>query len=493
MAEVKPQPPLGEVLADHRQGQAPPSPQSIVAALESLSHTDIEAPIGSVEIKTPAQANHVLGLIAAAVQRGALVGEAVAESPKPPSQPEAQIVEPAEQNTASAAPISQFPSSISEPGTPIADAPANSNELVTQSSEPVAHFDEQPAETNEAAPHFEEPAAQINDTPVQMTTPKPAPVTSGFSIAPLPVIGSSADADFVVPAVPKVEHHRPAVPVRPTQSVTESLKKSAPVISAVPLPEKPSPVESVRQDPFPVQPRSEPIVAAPASIPVPTPVAPVVETNLAPVSAAPEPPKIAIPAAIEPAPQTPTSSPAPAAAPETQNAARTPVKIRIQPRKIKARPSTEPALAPAQAVVADEVPSVPQKPLTRATLEKKPGAQSAVEPKRDSPSPGRQENAEPRGELSARKIAAARQEIPQSDLFLFSARERRNRWIGFGLSELAVVTALILLGRFGFTHQFPDPTLKVLVFILLLAAAAIAVALPIAFFRNDPRRWQRAN
>ena len=78
-----------------------------------------------------------------------------------------------------------------------------------------------------------------------------------------------------------------------------------------------------------------------------------------------------------------------------------------------------------------------------------------------------------------------------ADLLLFAARERRNRWIGFSLSEAAVVTALLLLGRFGFAHRFPDPTVKLLIFILIFAAAAVAVALPIAFFRNDPNRWQR--
>ena len=91
----------------------------------------------------------------------------------------------------------------------------------------------------------------------------------------------------------------------------------------------------------------------------------------------------------------------------------------------------------------------------------------------------------------ARKITATRLDLTQSDLALFTARERRNRWIGFGLSELAALAALITLSWFGFTYRFPDLTLKLLVFILVFAAAAIAVVLPIVFVRNDPARWQR--
>ena len=92
--------------------------------------------------------------------------------------------------------------------------------------------------------------------------------------------------------------------------------------------------------------------------------------------------------------------------------------------------------------------------------------------------------------MPPRKLAARLDWDPAS-VGLFTQRERRNRWIGFGLSEAAALTSLILLGWFGVTHRFPDPTLKLLVFILLFAAAAIAITLPIVFIRNDPSRWQR--
>jgi hypothetical protein len=94
-------------------------------------------------------------------------------------------------------------------------------------------------------------------------------------------------------------------------------------------------------------------------------------------------------------------------------------------------------------------------------------------------------------DMPARKPTAARLELNQSNLGLFTEREQRNRWIGFGLSESVALTVLVLLTWFGFTHHFPDPTLKLLVFILLFVAAAFAVALPIVFIRNSPSRWQR--
>ena len=66
-------------------------------------------------------------------------------------------------------------------------------------------------------------------------------------------------------------------------------------------------------------------------------------------------------------------------------------------------------------------------------------------------------------------------------------------WDGALASIIAAIISLILLGYYGFTHHFPDPTLKLLVFILLFTAAAVAVGLPIAFLRNDPARWGKQN
>jgi len=442
-------------------GQPPSAQQSIVAALESLAHTDIEAPIGSVEIKTPAQANHVFELIAAAVQRGALVGQTVEDPP--------------------VASVNDSPPAATTP--PVASAPA--------------------------------------PPPPPVAAPSPATVASGFSIASTPLVKSFVETDIVTPSAPAVKP--PATPniVRPIPPVTEPpvkqnvsgpaapIVKTPPATSSVVKPISPVNEPSVKQDV--VAPKVKPpLVTPPESVrprepiiePKPAPVAAAPDLILDPAAAAiesktlspvkPEGPKDLPPTVAESGSRTPVSSPESA----TQTAEKMPAKIRIQPRKnIKPR-QAEPPSEPhpvAPTALADDLADIPQKPLTRFALEKKPGSQVATESKSNSPLPAPAENMEPRAELSARKIAAARLEQAPPDLFLGSARERRNRWIGFGLSELAVVTALILLGRFGFTHHFPDPTLKVLVFILLFAAAAVAIALPIAFFRNDPRRWQRAN
>jgi hypothetical protein len=94
--------------------------------------------------------------------------------------------------------------------------------------------------------------------------------------------------------------------------------------------------------------------------------------------------------------------------------------------------------------------------------------------------------------MPPRKITAGRLDKPMEDFGgLFTVRDRRNRWIGFSLSEAAALTALIVLVHLALTHKFSDPTLKLLVFILAIGAAAVAVALPIAFIRNNPTRWKQ--
>jgi hypothetical protein len=220
-----------------------------------------------------------------------------------------------------------------------------------------------------------------------------------------------------------------------------------------------------------------------------------------------------------------------------------PAKIRIVPRRIKPRPQPEiselatepidhgpnngaaakveptrvnvespkPALASLKATVPLAKPSTPSpkavtapaKPVpTTGVKAAAPSAKPATAAARPAPtstkpvSPApepiqRSQLIERREPPTSQQLATMRREVINSDLLIFSAKERRNRWIGFGVGEFAVVAILILLGHFEFTHHFPDPTLKLLVFILLFAAAAVAVALPIAFLRNDPARWGR--
>jgi hypothetical protein len=219
------------------------------------------------------------------------------------------------------------------------------------------------------------------------------------------------------------------------------------------------------------------------------------ETNIAlPVTSSPSE-DVSVPA--EPPPPSPVPlKPTPSAAiPKSSDVPKAPARIRITPRKIKPRvlpePSAEPEIPVAPASVdlpSQMVREVNSLPIERQLAEASPASQITVSPP-TTESPARP--TAPRVEQPARKLPPPRLALAQSDLLAFTARERRNRWIGFGLSEIAVISALVLLGRFGFVHHFPDPTLKLLVFILIFTAAAVAVALPIAFFRNDPRRWAR--
>jgi len=180
-------------------------------------------------------------------------------------------------------------------------------------------------------------------------------------------------------------------------------------------------------------------------------------------------------------------------------AVKTPAKIRITPRKIKPRapiavaepPPSAPAVPETVAPPPDyAMPNFPPSSSMLSALA--PALPLAAEPPKVAGEPrAPRPPVEPwQGRMPPRKIAASGFEA-ESDPGLFTAPERRNRWIGFGLSEAAALTSLILLGRFVLLHKFPDPTLKLLVFILFLAAAAIAVAIPIAFIRNNPTRWQR--
>ena len=381
--------------------QPKPATESIVAALQSLSHTDAEAPIGSVEIQTPAQANHILELIAAAVQRGALVGETIPEA-----------------------------------GIPIPEAPVT--DAIPLSAAPPPELAPTPAATPEVAV---KPAVAATPA-VNIAPPPDAQPVSGFSIAREPV---SPRTDKT-PRAPDPVFSIPSAVVSEPPSVSE-------------------PAPPVQKTP------------APVCVPVSRPVTPAVTVQAEPSS--PEP----SPAA--------SSSSVPSPAPSTASIAgapKVPAKIRITPRKIKPRPQAQAAeeqVSSTPVSHAEVSPEVKARPVS----ERRP--ESPVEPE-VKPAPKSLEALQslmPQPELSARKIAAARLQLAQSDLFRFDARERRNRWIGFGLSELAVLTALILLGRYGFTHHFPDPTIKILVFILIFAAAAVAIALPVAFFRNDPKRW----
>jgi hypothetical protein len=318
-----------------------------------------------------------------------------------------------------------------------------------------------------------EPVSQPNRTEI-VTGPEPE------LIAPAPTTPSSA-APNVVESEPAEHHEAPSVPA-PEHIAAEA---ATPITGSIA-------VESAAQE----QHILELIAAAvqrgalagqsvtPGEPSVSAPAEPVFEEK---VTVRPEP--ILAPApTIDPLIPASFDAPTPVAPLAEVKA---PAKIRITPRKIKPR-AVEPAAPPAPEAVTDDFPAhlteLNDPQIVAKPAVEKPWAVSQQEvafvPEPLNPRPSRED-------LTGHRIAGARHQFAQTDLLLFTARERRNRWIGFGLSELAVLTALVLLGRFGFTHRFPDPTIKLLVFILIFVAAAVAVALPIAFFRNSPERWGR--
>jgi hypothetical protein len=196
------------------------------------------------------------------------------------------------------------------------------------------------------------------------------------------------------------------------------------------------------------------------------------------------------PAASSQSPATPPASNAFAES-APSNVPKEPARIRITPRKIKPRPQVPAEAEPVaesplfgsyceKALASDEPPvPIPKKLPIQSVNAGSPPAPLKAEPV--MPSSGAYE-------LPVRKTTVAMRY--ERDAVL-TARERRNRWIGYGLSEVFSLTSLGLLSWFGLTHHFPDPTLKLLMFILLFASAAIAVLLPVIFMRNNPHRWQR--
>jgi hypothetical protein len=220
------------------------------------------------------------------------------------------------------------------------------------------------------------------------------------------------------------------------------------------------------------------------------------EMKEAPISP-PEPPTLA-PEVVAPTPAPENAVPTVIASPVAQPASapagpKTPAKIRITPRKIKPRPQTPPVADPTAPSVpvndfpepAHQVPYIPP-PMVEAVERPAPTRANFAAAVEDRPAADMEQR-----QSFAQKMTAARFDLNQPSFAVLTPRERRNRWIGFSLSEGAAVTSLVLLGHFGFTHHFPDPTLKLLVFMLTFAAAATAVALPILFIRNNPARWLR--
>jgi hypothetical protein len=71
-------------------------------------------------------------------------------------------------------------------------------------------------------------------------------------------------------------------------------------------------------------------------------------------------------------------------------------------------------------------------------------------------------------------------EIPEFE------RRRRNKVIGFIITEASAVGVMLLSGVFALSFRLPDPTLILSLNILTVAAAVAAAAIPIIFFALTP-------
>jgi len=276
---------------------------------------------------------------------------------------------------------------------------------------------------------------------------------------------------------------------------TESVSTQAPTIASPPaeksVPEAATPVTTATKVAAPQEPgnisdeiapgpersvlNTPPVAAASLAATSPSPVTPVEKPSVKPVAA-----ESSTPAPIAPAAAAPATA-APPTQETSQPPAKTPAKIRIQPRKLKARPIPQPAAESesADAEVAPEV-TVPD------AIAYAPVGKERAEPPASKP--------EPLPKPAYREWAESGMPLPQradSAPELFTARDARNRWIRFGLGEFGALTVFVLLLSYVLSHKFPDPTLKLLIFILMFAVGALAIALPIMFIRNHPAQWQR--
>jgi hypothetical protein len=167
-----------------------------------------------------------------------------------------------------------------------------------------------------------------------------------------------------------------------------------------------------------------------------------------------------------------------------------PARIPITPRKWKPRSPVQVASVPATAE-----PDLPDQASSEVAESEQRlhgnGHQPLRPPTNETPATIKQSPIiTPEPATAPERISRPWAELARAEMQLFAASERRNRWIRFTIFESAALICLIVLGRLAIWHHFVDPTLTILVVILLIAALATAVTLPIVFLRNSPERWQ---
>jgi hypothetical protein len=66
------------------------------------------------------------------------------------------------------------------------------------------------------------------------------------------------------------------------------------------------------------------------------------------------------------------------------------------------------------------------------------------------------------------------------------SNQRRNKWIGFIIAELAAIGFLLLIGSISLSFKPSDPTLALAMDVVTIAAAAAVAIIPIAYFAIIP-------
>ena len=243
---------------------------------------------------------------------------------------------------------------------------------------------------------------------------------------------------------------------------------------------------SIGISPIEGEPSQSPPPESPASLPDPASAAP-----FSP-SAAPQPdaPIISDTAELQEIAQPELAFEKPVTAPPPAPP-KTPARIPITPRKWKPRVPVQAAPVPLSPAPDFTDPIFSEPPPQLDPHVNADGEKAARKPEKVAPKALKEEMVVvPRPGNGPRKIALPRAELAHPEVHLFTANERRNRWIRFSLLQSLSLVCLVALARLAIWHHFVDPTLKILVLILLLATLAAAVMVPVAFMRNSPDRWQ---
>lgn len=405
-------------------------------------------------------------------------GEYEAEAKKlPESTTEQATLDLKEATRKSSAPVSDTPQETIPAQSPPAASEAQTE---TESPETISADPTQSKEETRVAPQFSiteifQKIAEAQGQVIQPQSPGEAEIESPPMAAPDPA--ESSETSPLPESNVELSEAKGEVPVGVQISIVEILRKIA---EAQGQSVEPKTEEAAKTVEFPTPAESDKKESA-EQTPSPLP-----EPNPARVSEA----KMELPK-IDPAKSSQSDDKISDQSARTEGAessamAKTPAKIRIVPRKLKPRQPmpTDQSSVPAEAtrLYDDEIVSNGSNengnrrsgdPVLAETMASKKEVGETIRP-----------------DIAPRRIEKTRVVIARPELPLYRNSESRGRWIRFGLAEIVAVVCFFALLNFGITHHFSDPTLTILVDILIFAAAVAMIAVPIAFVRNNPARWQ---